>query len=487
MSSITFIIFFLLSTSLGHKTLGYVATEYLSTKTENHIEVEKLDIRAYPKLVVEIRLNHSAMLHLVGTVSSNILAMQYHLVGETFKWNTLSTASPIDVKGQLNGKISSLKVIGEGQMFKGEGNFSFTKISKKYKDVKVKLRAVESHEILQFLKQKPLLSGRADINSSFSLFSTFDKKGTTKLHMPKALMSNSEMALNEKFELDATIGFEGFLYRLDATLKQKEGEVVVKNVTYDKNKKEGEGTYVVAIKELASFEKILKHQYHGAFQSSGHFLYENNKISLEGESHSFEGILKYAYRDESLDIHLHKVSLVKLLEQYNYPALLSAKVDGLIEYNLKDKILLINSKLRETRFRKTKMTNMIYRTTGFDLLRDRYDNSSFVGGYQNDKLNSVLHIDNGTNHIYLDETVLDRQKNTIDSKFNLRIQNEELYGTIYGTLEHPKVSIDMKKLLKYQMRKGLDSFFGENQKIDSKILKDTLKEKTRSLFNGFLN
>ena len=145
---------------------------------------------------------------------------------------------------------------------------------------------------------------------------------------------------------------------------------------------------------------------------------------------------------------------------------------------------------------------MIFNTTGIDMLKDTYSDSSFVGGYQNSVLSSTLKIDNGSDkHVYLTDTKMYSKTNSIQSKFEVKIAGEELYGGIYGTLKNPKVSIDMQKLLKYQLNKRLGAWLGTEQKEDikqklnsvkedvSKTLEEvdveSVKEKAKSFLKGF--
>jgi hypothetical protein len=85
---------------------------------------------------------------------------------------------------------------------------------------------------------------------------------------------------------------------------------------------------------------------------------------------------------------------------------------------------------------------------------------------------------------------MDAISNKINSKFEVKMQGQEIYGDIYGTLQDPKVSVDMKKLLKYQMNKQLGSLFGtDKQETIKKELKsidiDDVTNTAKSLMDSF--
>ena len=216
-------------------------------------------------------------------------------------------------------------------------------------------------------------------------------------------------------------------------------------------------------------------------------------MSLLGDSTSYAGLLEYDYRNDYLEIAFKGVSLEKLLRELSFPALLSSKVYGTASYDIKDKIVIFNTKLKETRFRRTKMTDQIYEFTGIDILKDVYDNSMFTGGYQDSVLTSFLQIDNGVNHLYLHNTTMNSKTNEVRADFEIAIDGQEFLGDIEGTLEDPEVNIDMSKLIKYQINKKIENFFGTSKPLNKKNLNKKIdevgdiKQKIRPYLDGFFD
>jgi len=125
---------------------------------------------------------------------------------------------------------------------------------------------------------------------------------------------------------------------------------------------------------------------------------------------------------------------------------------------------------------------MLYKTAGIDLLSGTYDKSTFTGGYQNNILTSELRIDDGKSHLYLVDTKMNSKSNSVNSKFEIKMQGQEIYGDIYGTLQDPKVSVDMSRLLKYQMNKQMGAWLGtEKSDVVKKELKSVKKDVVKKL------
>jgi len=475
-SLLSLTIYFLLGTQLGHKLMGSILGTYLSSKTHNSIEVDSLNLEYYPMLYIDMKINNVSKVHLVGTANRELIDMNYHLVGEQYRWNNFFIDGVVNVKGKLRGSFSALEVEGTGMAFDGNTTYEFIKKPKKFEKMNVRLINVKSEALMKFLNYKPLFRGRADIESHFEEFSTYSKEGEAKIFMSRGFMPT--VAPYVPFVLNTTIDFENISYKLNGKIESDIGTLKISEGKYHSSRKEGSAEYDLKLKNLVYFEELLKHRYEGKLNTIGSLEYKEGKFSAKGKTDRFDGVLTYTYSDENLDLDLKGLSLVKMLREYHYPALLSAKVYGDIDYNIKDKIVLINTVLKGARFRETKMTNMIYNTTGINMLSEVYDQSSFVAGYQNERLTAVLKIDNGRNHIYLNNTVLNAKTNSIDSDFEVQIHGEELAGKIYGTLEDPSVSVDMKKLIKYQVEKRFGSWFGTKK---TEHLKSTVKKKLNNI------
>ena len=479
LSFLIILFFYFLNTMLGHQNLGYFVEDYLSKKTYNDIKVHSLNLEKYPHMVMDLTVNNSANILLEGEVDKYKVDMDYHLKGEAFKFNNFSIEEHIDVKGSLTGPFSALLVEGKGQIFDGNIIYGFTKVPKKFKDMNIVLDAVESKKVLKFLKKPLIIEGKVDVTAEFKSFSKYQKKGQAKISMAKALIQ--DVAPDVPFSLNANIDFDDIAYKYVGKIDSKIGNLVIKNGEYHQSKKAAQANYELHLKDLAYFEKFLKHKYIGSLDTNGSVVY-NDRLLVQGYTEKFGGKLSYIYKNMSIDLNLKGVYLERLLEQFSYPILLKSDVFGTINYDMKDKIVLINTELKKTRFIKTKITSMLYDTVGIDLLSGTYDKSTFTGGYQNNLLTSEFKIDDGKSHLYLMDTKMNSQSNKVNSKFEIKMQGQEIYGNIYGTLQDPKVSVDMSRLLKYQMNKQMGAWLGtEKSEVVNKELINVQKDVTDKL------
>jgi hypothetical protein len=497
-SFLTVVLIYLLQTSLGHHSLAQLFSLHLSKKTDNHIVVSSLKIDAYPFVEMDITINNSSTVHIKGELNYSSMEMDYHLVGDSFQYNKLSLESKIDIHGHLSGLRSNLLVEGKGEIMEGTTAFTFIRTPSSFNDFNISLNSVESKKVLKFLHHEPLVSGRADINATFKTFSKYKKEGKSLVLMKHARVETLSGGI--PFKLKQVIEFKGTEYFYQAGMKSDVGKFTILDGYFNQKSAEFKGIYFIHIDELLFFEPLLKRKYRGSFESNGEFSYKNG-FDIVGKSSKFDGLINYRYRHKHLKLGFKGLSLVKLSQFFSYPTMLSANLYGFIDYDTTDKLLLINSKLKNTQFKKTKITDMILKRIEIDMLQDVYDDSSFIGRYQESILNSTLKIDNGVRHIYLTKTKINVKTNSITSRFELKIGGENLSGDIYGTVNNPQVSLDMKRLLKNQINKGFRSLFGikGEKAVKKKINRikedvsntleevnvDSVKEKAKSFLNGF--
>jgi len=500
LSFTTLVIYYLLYTSLGHGTVGYLLEDYLSKKTGNQLEIYNLNLDHYPIVSLKVKINGGAEVSLNGRSSRDNLDMNYHLEGDSFHYNSLSLDEKMNINGNISGSLSNILVTGQGEIFEGKVQFNVVKTPKYFKDMNINFTNVNAKRVLIFLHKKPILEGKADIDVNFKHYEMYHNDGEVLIYMKKAtipsVVGTVPLALKMQIKL---LNIE---YFYDAGIKSEIGTCIISDGYYHQSKKETKLHYVLDLKELSYFKNFFKHTYNGEFLSSGTMKYENEKLSVVGTTKQFGGLAEYSYNKKSLGLTLEGVSLVKTLKLFSYPTVLSSDVYGTIDFNLEDKMVFINTRLKKTQFRKTKMTDMILKTTGIDVLKDVYDNSSFVGGYQKSVLHSTLIIDNGIQHLYLTNTRMDSISNHINSDFILQIDGEEIYGEIYGTLKEPNFSIDVQKFIKRKLSKTLSKWGKINNRevvvnklntakedISKKLEQldvEAVKKKTKEFLNGFL-
>jgi len=459
LSLITVVLFYFLKTASGHRNMGYFIEDYLSIQTYNKIRVLSFNLENYPNILLNLQINDRANISLQGEISNYDINMTYHLKGNSFRFNDVYLKDKIDVHGTLLGAFSSLRVTGEGRLFDGVVKYSFMNVPHSIKDMKIEMKRVAFSKILSFLDEEAYLKGSADIDAKFKLFSKYEKEGTAKIYIQRA--SVPKLAKNIHFVLNSTIDFEQVEYRYGIDIYSDIGTVTLRDGVYHEGTKKAKGEYAIHLKNLLFLKERYPHNYQGGLDTNGTVGYDGDRdfFSLKGETHQFGGDLSYLYQKNSIELKLKHLSLERLLQSFSYPLLFSSDIYGIVKFNIKEKMIIINTNLKNTRFKRSRLSDILYRKLNINILDSIYDKSYFSGGYQNNILSTTLKIDNGKDYIYLTDSKIDVLNNSIYSKFEMKIEGEEIFGKINGTLREPKVWINKNRYIIYQTDKHLGNWF----------------------------
>lgn len=193
----------------------------------------------------------------------------------------------------------------------------------------------------------------------------------------------------------------------------------------------------------------------------------SNGLRVKGFTSEFGGKLYFDYERSKSKIFfkLEKLSLEKTLKKFSYPVRMTANIFGTITYDIKNKIVIFDNQLKQTRLIKNQMSNMIFIATNIDVTKYLYDKSTFKGEYQHDILRGDLKIDSGKEHIYFRELRVHLKTKKITSYFELKMDGQEVSGKVNGTTSDPSFRIDVSKLIKHQVNE--------------------FSEKAKSIFNNF--
>ena len=347
-------------------------------------------------------------------------------------------------------------------------------------EIKMKLNTTSNLQLEGIINEKKiamryhLLSDSLKINS-FIFEDKISIKGKLSGSPSKLFVTGQGSITTHKktlpLTLNGTVIQRGHSYDYELDTDFDVGEIYFTNGTYNKKRETLYAQYTLHIDDLEFFEQELKHKYSGSLNAKGLLSY-NNGFKFDGDSDKFGGNLHFYYDKDGIEIRFKNVSLIKILKSHNYPTMLKARVFGKADYHAKDNLLIFDTKLKQAQFLKSKITDIILAKTKIDMLSQVYNHSSFEGAYRKSRLFATLKIDDGHHeHLYLKDIRINSKTKNINSQFEIRMQNQEFFGKIYGTLEKPEVSLNIGRLMQYQLRKGIGAFLG---KENSKELKESI-------------
>ena len=450
-------------TPLGNKNMYDYASYTLSKKSGLWVELQSIDLQHYPKIIAEMNIERKAKLTLTGYIDDTSLDMDYTLTSECIASEFCKLDDDIDIFGHIEGPFSRLDIIGKGKALDGNVSYNLLKYTEKVEDLNINMKDVNSSKLLTLLGQDALIKGKADASVDFSLMDKNTKHGSITYDVKDNNFSGIPLNLHTK--VDIINMKHTFIINITSpylTLNVSKGH-------YDQEKKLADAFYILDIKDLSKLETLLGYKYLGKFYAMGEIKYDTY-LTISGLSKSYGGMIDYLFEKDGLHVQLEAVSFMDFMTLFPFPPMLTAEATGDIYYNFIQKTMVVNTKLQNAKVVHTKLIDVIRKKSGVNLRKETFENSILDASYHNSLLLGDIKLLNRRSHLFLKSILMDTNQNTINAYFDVHMQKQAFSGKVYGSLDDPKVNLEMQKLIRYQMNKQLDKMMGKkNRKRLEKI------------------
>jgi hypothetical protein len=445
----------------------------------NDIKAKKLD-DVYVKFDGTLEKHYQVKLD--GLVSERFINMDYALSSARLPSHVCTIVDDVNLSGHLSGSFSRLYVTSIGTAMEGHVQFSAIKRKERWEDVILDFKNIHALKLFTLLGQPTLPSGKATLSATLDYFDADTQKA--KGHLEYQLAQGSYKRLPLTLHAKADIQNKDILFTSNAKLST--ADINISKGEYNVETNTSQAFYTITTKNLAPLKPLIG-AYLGAFTSSGELHY-NKDLQIRGLSNSFGGMVDYLYKKDMLYIDLEKVSLKRFMSLFPYPHILDAQVNGNINYDYKQEKLLIKTDLNNTKFVNSKLVETVFQKSGVNMLKEVFPHSTLHASYQNDIVLGDIILKNKQSHFYFTNVKMDEKHNTVNAYFDLKMQGQEFSGKVYGSLKHPKVNLNMQKLIRYQMDKQLDTYMGKGNRklIEAMPMGGVAKDMAADMGAGFM-
>lgn len=420
-------------------------------------------------------------LKLNGLVNDSWVNMDYALSAARFPSHICIIEDNVDLTGHINGPFSHLHITGQGKALDGNVSYDGIKMNDTLENFTFTMNNIHALKLSTLLGKPSFPKGRADMHANFEYLSKENKKGTFIYTLNKGTFSKLPFTLHTQIDVDnAKKTFTAEMTLANAKINITKG-------SHDSDKNITSAFYIMDVKDLSKFESLLGFKYQGPFYAMGEANY-NKYLKIQGLSKTFGGMLDFVYEKDTLNIDLDAVSFKQFMMLFPYPVMLDAKTTGNINYDFIKKRMLVKTKLNHAKFLHTDLVSNIYKKANVNMLVEEFDDSSLEASYHNGILLGDLKLANETSSFSLTHTQLNSEENTINAYFDLKMQNQEFSGKVYGSLDDPEINLDMQKLIQHKMDKQLDSMMGKENRemMESMPMGGTAKDVATGTAAGFM-
>jgi len=389
------------------------------------------------------------------------------------KFNGTFTAS-----GGIEYQNNNLKLTGESDIFKSNTNYSISTENNKPKAVDIKIKDAQISDILRFIDQPKIASGKLNIDANIvnADISNLDGKITTIIK--DGLVNNS--IVNKEFaqKLKKAISFDA---NINTTLDKNLASSIVdvnssianvdmQKAIYDLKDLKFQSDYLVNIANLSNLYDLTQQKMRGSISLNGNIKQSKEELKVDGNSKLFGGDLNFALLNDNFNGKIAGVEVKDLTHMLYYPEIFTSKSNIDINYNTASKIGTIKGDLINGQFIKNEFSTIINTFAKFDITKEVYKKVEVKSDINKEIINSVLNMESQYTKITVPSSTLNTKNNTINALVQTKIKKYEFDTKIKGNLSNPKVKVDTSSFVKDKIRKKVKEKLEE--KLKDSILKD---------------
>lgn len=459
----------------GHKVKGKVYVRFSDYGKESQYALKDTYLRFDGSVDTHYKLK------LNGLLSDSMINMDYALQSKRFPGPLATIEDEIEIKGHLNGPYARMHLRGEGTALDGRLHYDGIKVGDHLEDLTLVMDDIRALKLSTLLGQPELPDGKVHIDADFAYLSQEKRTGTIRYRLKESTYSGLPLVLNAQINVKN----DKQTFTAEATLGST--EINLTDGVYHSKTNLTSAFYTVQTKDLGELETLLGYKYKGPFAATGQVDYKD-KVEIRGLSKTFGGMLDFLYKQEMLYVDLEAVSLKYMMNLFPYPLMLDAKTTGHINFDFNKSLLLVDTNLTNAKFLHTDLVDTIYQKSQVNVLHEVFDDSSLTLKYQNDLLVGDLKLGNDTGSFTLTNTKINTAKNTINAYFSFDMQEQEFSGKVYGSMDDPKVNLDMQKLIQREMDKQLDGIIGKDgrEMMENLPMGGTAKDVASEVGAGFI-
>lgn len=446
----------------------YVKIDKVTSANDTYIKFDGLVQKHY-----KIKLN--------GMLSAKWISMDYAFSSHRLPSHLVTIEDDVNIAGHLSGLHERLQIDGRGIALEGNIAYEATKKSDILEDVTIQMNDIHALKLSTLLGTTDIPSGRADIKANFDFLSQTKKKGTLKYNLREAKYNTLPLSINSHINMDNNN------YDFEANITLADTKITLKKGKFFEDTKYAEAFYTLDIPSVYTLNPLFTNNYSEAFYALGQVSYDKDFV-IHGLSKSFEGLTEFHYENNHLAIDLANASFKDIVSTFSPHKRLDARTTGTIDYNFITQKVVVDTNLSSAKFLYSDVIETIYQEAGINLLQEVFDKSSLVAQYQNNLLKGNIELHNDNSHVSIRSVVINTKEETINALFDVNVQEMALSGKVYGELKHPKINLNMQKLVRHEMDKQLDSFVGEENRkmMESMPMGDMSKDMASGVGGAFI-
>lgn len=419
-----------------------------------------------------------------GPLSNKWINMDYSLSAARLPSHLVTIVDDINITGHAYGPFKRLYIRGEGTALDGHVQFGGLKVGDAVKDLTLKMTNIHAKKLFTLIGEPTLPAGRATIDADVKYLGKGKQKASLTYNHKNGTYETLPFDLMSHIEIDDT------LYSFSAEIDSNNAKLNLSKGLFDSDKDHTHAFYKVNIKDLTELEPLLGEKYIGPFYATGEvdLPKDMKKVKVRGLTKTLGGLTDFLYKDEFLYVDFEGTSFKYVLNLLSYPLLLDADLKGSLNYDFKKELLLVNTKLSKAKFLEQDMIDDAYKASNIDLSYEVFDKGRLKLSYKDKTILGELKLANEKGYMYLTNAEINTTDESVSAFFDINLQKKAYSGKVYGTIEHPKINLNVQKLIRHEMDRQMDGIIGQGNRemMDNMPMGSMPKDVASEMGAGFV-
>jgi ethanolamine utilization protein EutQ (cupin superfamily) len=428
-----------------------------------------------------------------SNVTSSIAEIVMNRTIVDLETNNIKTDYKIDIKNlsklegiiskKLNGQFltygslkafdETIQIEGDSNVFEGISKYNLEFVKNIPSFIKFSVENAKLEKILQVMNEPIYSNGDVNIFGDIKNTNLDKLEGTINSRIINASIINEVASTLFKQNLQEKINYD---LNIDTILAPNQaisstniestiGNLTLKKSIYDFKENIFMSDYLLSIPSLDKLKDILQLNLKGKMDINGEIFNKNNSLSINGNSDTLGGAFDFNFKNEKLNANLKNINVQELSTMLDYSKFFDAKADFTLDYDFLLKKGDLNGKLLTGHFLENNFTQLFNQLTKDDLSKEFFETFYINSRIDNRILTSNLIMKSQNSEINIQDSILDLEKDLIDTKVNSKIKDKTFTISLNGNATNPKISIDTKDLLKDKIEKNKNKIKEKANKI----------------------
>jgi len=222
---------------------------------------------------------------------------------------------------------------------------------------------------------------------------------------------------------------------------------------YDLNTGIFTADFTASVPDLDRLYFLTERPLRGSADVTGDLRYDK-QVTLHADTALAGGNVKATLIGTALHADLKALNTLQALHMLTYPEVFDAALDGTLQYDIGTKQGEMKAQLSNGRFTRNVAFDLLRQYSPVDLYAEAFSGDT-VSRIDDKNIDADLALHSNRSHLTSTHAHIDTAAKTIDADVHVDANNNPIDFRLRGAIEHPKVSVDARKLIEREAGKQI--------------------------------